>query len=115
MFVIELTYRAVLAEIDANMTDHVAFLNKHYEAGNFLVSGRKIPRTGGVIIAVADSELEIDAIMRDDPFVTRGLADYRIIQFRPSQQSADIQTRIEQDVRNATRRRTAGSRNARHP
>jgi uncharacterized protein YciI len=44
MFVIELIYKATLAEIDATMKAHVIFLKKYYAAGNFLVSGRKIPR-----------------------------------------------------------------------
>src|SRR5438874_1578547 len=47
MFVIELTYKAPLPEIDAQMKAHVAFLKKYYAAGHFLVSGRQIPRAGG--------------------------------------------------------------------
>jgi uncharacterized protein YciI len=31
------------------------FLKKYYDAGNFLISGRQIPRTGGIIIAVGES------------------------------------------------------------
>lgn len=95
MFVIELTYTAALAEIDASMAAHVRFLNKYYDAGNFLVSGRKIPRDGGIIIAVGEGRQQIEAIAREDPFYTRGLADVRIIQFRASQRAADIQQRIE--------------------
>ena len=52
MFIIELTYKASLTEIDAHMAAHVAFLKKYYASGNFLVSGRKIPRDGGIIVAV---------------------------------------------------------------
>jgi uncharacterized protein YciI len=96
MFVIELVYKVGLAEIDANMSAHVKFLKKHYAAGNFLVSGRKIPRDGGIILAVGNSQQEIEAIIREDPFVARGLADYRIIQFRASQRADDIQKRIDE-------------------
>jgi uncharacterized protein YciI len=95
MFVIELIYKAELKEIDAHMAAHVVFLKKYYAAGNFLVSGRKIPRDGGIIVAVAKSRQEIDAIIREDPFYTRGLADFRIIEFRASQRADDIQKRIE--------------------
>jgi len=95
MFVIELIYKAPLEDIDARMAAHVAFLKKHYAAGNFLVSGRKIPRDGGVILAVAKSREEMDAIIRRDPFVKEGLADFRIIEFRASQRADDIQKRIE--------------------
>ena len=52
MFVIELIYKVDLAEIDAHMAAHVKFLKKYYAAGHFLVSGRKIPRDGGIILAV---------------------------------------------------------------
>ena len=41
MFVIELTYTADLAQIDAHMAAHVVFLKKYYASGNFVVSGRK--------------------------------------------------------------------------
>jgi uncharacterized protein YciI len=87
VFVIELLYKAPLAEIDANMAAHVAFLNKYYAAGNFIVSGRKIPRDGGIIIAVGSTREEIEAIAREDPFVVRALADFRVIEFRASQRA----------------------------
>jgi uncharacterized protein YciI len=95
MFIIELTYKADLAQIDAHMGAHLAFLRKHYAAGHFLVSGRQVPRTGGIIVAVADSREQIEAIIRADPFCARGLADFRIIEFRASQRADDIQARME--------------------
>ena len=95
MFIIELIYKASLALIDANMAAHVRFLNKYYAAGNFLVSGRKIPRDGGIIVAVGKSREAIEAIAREDPFCARGLAEFRIIEFRASQRADDIQQRID--------------------
>jgi len=95
MFVIELTYKADLAEIDAHMAAHVKFLKKYYASGHFLVSGRKVPRDGGIILAVGASRDEIQGIVEEDPFHARGLADFRIIEFRASQRAADIQQRIE--------------------
>jgi uncharacterized protein YciI len=94
MFVIELVYTANLSEIDAHMAAHVAFLNKYYAAGKFLISGRKIPRDGGIILAVGKTRAEIEAIVEEDPFHAHGLAEFRIIQFRASQRAADIPKRI---------------------
>lgn len=94
MFVIELLYKVDLAEIDAQMKAHVAFLNKQYDAGRFLVSGRKIPRDGGVILALGESRQQIEELMREDPFVARGLADVRVIEFRASQAAPDMPKRI---------------------
>ena len=59
------------------------------------VSGRKIPRDGGIILAVAKSRRDIEAIVKEDPFHAHGLADFRIIEFRASQRADDIQERIE--------------------
>jgi uncharacterized protein YciI len=94
MFVIELVYKVALTEIDARMAEHVRFLKKHYASGNFLVSGRKIPRDGGIILAVARNRREIEDIIKADPFVAHGLAEVRIIEFRASQRASDIQERI---------------------
>ena len=93
MFVIELVYTAPLTEIDAHMRAHVEFLNKYYAAGNFLVSGRKIPRDGGIIIAVGKSRDEIEKIIAEDPCHARGLAEFRIIEFRASQRATDMPAR----------------------
>ena len=95
MFVIELIYKADLVEIDAHMAAHVTFLKKYYASGNFLVSGRKVPRDGGIILAVAKSRAEVEAIIKQDPFVEHHLADFRIIEFRASQRADDIPKRIQ--------------------
>jgi uncharacterized protein YciI len=95
MFVIELIYKADLKEIDARMREHMTFLRKHYAAGTFVVSGRKVPRDGGIILAVGKSREEIEAIVKQDPFCKHGLADFRVIEFRASQRADDIQKRID--------------------
>src|SRR5689334_18899662 len=95
MFIVELIYKVPLARIDAHMAAHVRFLKKYYDGGHFVVSGRKIPRDGGIIVAVADSREQMEAIVREDPFVVRGLADFRLIEFRASQRADDIQKRID--------------------
>jgi uncharacterized protein YciI len=104
MFVIELSYKVALEQVDAAMAAHVAFLKKHYASGSFLVSGRKIPRDGGIIIAVGKSRQELESIMQEDPFVQRGLADVRITEFRASQRADDIQARIDASARASTSR-----------
>ena len=94
MFVIELTYTAPLSKIDACMAAHVRFLKKYYDSGLFLVSGRKVPRDGGIILAVGESREQIEVIAREDPFCARGLAQARVVEFRASQVATDIQQKI---------------------
>ena len=95
MFIIELVYTADLTAIDAHMKAHVRFLKKYYASGHFLVSGRKVPRDGGVIVAVGKSRQEIQAIIEEDPFYVSGLADFRIVELRASQRADDIPKRVE--------------------
>lgn len=95
MFVIELVYVAELRQIDAAMKAHVAFLQAHYDAGTFVMSGRKVPRDGGIIIATGTDRDAIEAIVQQDPFVAQGLATYEIVQFRASQRADDIPKRLD--------------------
>ena len=95
MFVIELSYKADLKEIDAHMRAHMTFVRKQYAAGTFLISGRKIPRDGGIILALGKSREEIERLMQQDPFCKHGLAEFRVIEFRASQRADDIPQRVE--------------------
>jgi uncharacterized protein YciI len=94
MFLLELTYTAGLDHIDAAMKAHMRWLNANYAAGRFLVSGRKIPRDGGVIIAKGGSREEIEAIAAEDPFVKQGLATVRVIEFRASQSAPELKAML---------------------
>ena len=95
MFVIELTYKVALDRIDAHMAEHVRFLKKYYASGNFVISGRQIPRQGGIIIAVGQDREQIESLIKEDPFYKFGLADFRVVEFRASQRADDIPKRVE--------------------
>ena len=95
MFIVELLYKAPLERIDAHMPEHMEFVRKYYASGHFLVSGRKVPRDGGVIVATAESRDRIEEIVREDPFHQHGLADFRIIEFRASQSAKGLKRLIK--------------------
>ena len=88
MFLFDLTYRAPLSQVDALLPGHIAYLERHYRSGEFLCSGRKTPRTGGVILCRASSLAEARAILEEDPFYAEGIADYRVTEFIPSKYAA---------------------------
>ncbi|MFF7337502.1 YciI family protein [Streptomyces sp. NPDC008163] len=81
MFVLELSYTAPLDRVDAALDAHVAWLDRQYEAGVFIASGRKNPRDGGVILAVGDDRAAIEELAATDPFVVAGVCAYRITEF----------------------------------
>jgi uncharacterized protein YciI len=84
MYIVMLSYQRPLAEIDALMQRHVAWLKRHYASGLFIASGRRVPRTGGIILARSGDAAALDAAMRDDPFVKEGAASFEVIEFTPS-------------------------------
>lgn len=84
MFVVLLKYEKPLPEIDRLMSEHVTFLEECFRAGVFLAAGRRVPREGGVILAVAPTREDLDEIMSHDPFVREGAATYEIVEFRAS-------------------------------
>lgn len=95
MFIIQLTYIKPLSEVDQVLEDHKQFLTKHYEEGVFLLSGRRHPRTGGIILATAENKAEIDKIIEEDPFYRHRLADYFITEFRPTMANEALQSLLK--------------------
>ncbi|MFJ6381127.1 YciI family protein [Kitasatospora sp. NPDC092039] len=81
MFVLELTYTADLESVEAVLAQHIEWLEEHYAAGTFLASGRKVPRDGGVILAVGGDRAAMEALVATDPFVRAGLTEYRVTEF----------------------------------
>ena len=95
MFIIQLTYTRPLAEVDQLLHEHKQFLEKYYAEGIFVLSGRKHPRTGGVILARAESMAGIEKIITEDPFQRHGLADYTITEFLPTMANETLQTLLQ--------------------
>lgn len=83
MFVIVLTYTQPLEAVDRLVPEHVQWLDRHYATGHFLASGRRVPRTGGVILAHGLDRAALDAALADDPFNRHGVARYEVIEFAP--------------------------------
>jgi uncharacterized protein YciI len=85
MFIIDLNYIAPLEKLDEHMNEHVRFLRKYYSMNKFVASGRKVPRTGGIILCLAKTKEEVDRIMSEDTFITGKLAEYKVTEFLTSQ------------------------------
>jgi uncharacterized protein YciI len=90
MFIINLNYIVPLEKLDEHMKDHVVFLKKYYKQNVFVASGRKVPRTGGIILALAKSKEEIETIVREDPFHIHNLAEFTITEFLTSQYHPEL-------------------------
>ena len=90
MFIINLHYIVPLEQLDSHMTEHVKYLHKYYKQNVFVASGRKVPRTGGIILALAKSREAVDAIIQEDPFYIHKLAEFSVTEFLTSQSHPDL-------------------------
>jgi uncharacterized protein YciI len=84
MFVLLSRYLKPLSEVDRWVDEHRAFLERHYEAGDLLISGPQNPRTGGVIVTHEISRERVEAMLANDPFVREGASEYQIVEFKPT-------------------------------
>jgi uncharacterized protein YciI len=90
MFIVSLTYICDLEEVDKILPEHVEYLQNQYKKGNFIASGRKIPRTGGIILSKLDNKEKLEKVLNEDPFKINNLAKYEIQEFIPSMTSNEF-------------------------
>ncbi len=95
MFIVSLTYIKPLEQVDLFIEEHINFLNKQYELGHFQLSGRKEPRTGGVILATVNNRAVLDDLLKKDPFYREALARYDITEITPTKSSEALAHLIE--------------------
>ena len=84
MYIVSLNYIKEVSEVEKYLEEHVKFLEKYYEMEKFICSGRKNPRTGGVILLNAESLSEVEKIVLEDPFNINEIAEYEITEFFPT-------------------------------
>lgn len=90
MYVILIDYTAPLDRVDELLAEHVAWLDGHYDDGTFLASGRREPRTGGVILARDLSPDALDAVLAADPFARHAVAAHTVVRFHASKLAPDL-------------------------
>ena len=90
MFILTLTYVAPLEEIDRHAPAHIDWIKAGYTSGVFLASGRKVPRTGGFILAKGE-RAEIEALVATDPFMVAGVTTYDVTEVAVSFTAAGLE------------------------
>jgi uncharacterized protein YciI len=84
MYLMVSTYRRPLDEVDAVRPEHFAFMDGLEAAGLVVSAGRQQPPVGGIVLLDVATEEQARAIMADDPYVLRGVADYEPIGWNPT-------------------------------
>lgn len=95
MYIVSLNYIKEVSEVEKYLEEHVKFLEKYYEMEKFICSGRKNPRTGGVILLNAESLAEVEKIILEDPFNINEIAEYEITEFFPTKYNKNFKIFVE--------------------
>ena len=98
MFIINLTYIEPLEVVEKHLQEHINFLNHYYAEGLFIASGRKNPRTGGIILMPGKNKEVVQEIIRQDPFYKNKIAQYDIIEFEVSKYCPELKTLLTNQV-----------------
>lgn len=81
MFIVSLNYVVPLEAVDQFVPEHMEYLDEQYKLGYFQLSGRKEPRTGGIIIATVENRETLEKILQKDPFHREKIAQYEVTEF----------------------------------
>ncbi len=95
MFIVSIIYTSPLETIDEFVPEHIKFLDEQYRLGYFQLSGRKVPRTGGFILASVETQDKLNQILKNDPFYREKLADYEVTEVVPSKSSKKLEFLVE--------------------
>ncbi|STX27641.1 YCII domain-containing protein [Legionella beliardensis] len=83
MFIIQLTYKTSLTEVDKYLQAHREYLDYYYKQGLLVASGPMKPRIGGIIIAATNNKAYLESVFKKDPYYLAEIADYEFIEFTP--------------------------------
>ena len=91
MFIANLKYKKSIEEVNKVLEAHLEYLDKYFEKGKFICTGKKsFPELGGVILFDSNNLEEAKKILYEDPFYIEEIADYEIIEFQPVKFSQNL-------------------------
>lgn len=89
MFVITLRF-ADKSKAPRLMDGHTDWIKRGFDDGVFLLAGSLQPNAGGAILAHHASPEEIEARVKDDPFVAEGVVHAEILAIAPGRADARL-------------------------
>ena len=96
MFVIQLRFSTNKANASQFIDGHNAWLKDGFAKGTFLLAGTIQPKLGGAILAHNATLDQIQAIIKEDPFVSECVVAAEIIEITPSKAAPQLEFLLEQ-------------------
>lgn len=83
MFVVTLRFSANKAKAPQLMAGHNAWIRQGFDDGIFLLTGSLQPSAGGAVLAHNISRTDLEARLREDPFVAEDVVSTDILEIAP--------------------------------
>lgn len=82
MFVSVLTYKKSPADHPGALLRHRNWADELVRREKVILSGPQASGEGGVMVFAVKTRDELDILMAEDPFLTEGIAEYEVIEFK---------------------------------
>lgn len=90
LFVVVLRYIQNMDVVDQVRHEHLEYMHECYKKNHFLLSGPLEPRTGGIILAQAETRDALLKILNKDPFSKQQIAEFSVYEFSPSRHHSEL-------------------------
>jgi uncharacterized protein YciI len=91
-------YTQPMPAVDALTAAHRSYLDTYLASGHLMMSGRRNPPSGGVILAKFPGRDAVNAFIAADPFVTGSVARYEVIEFNPGKLAPEVKAFVDKPL-----------------
>lgn len=92
MYLITITYTQPLEAVERVLPAHRQYLREATLASRIVMTGRRRPATGGLVMLRADSREEVEDFVRQDPYSTENVAAFGIVEFDVAQVAPGLES-----------------------
>lgn len=91
MFLLLITYTQPLPAVERVLEAHRQYLREAPLAREIVMTGRRRPATGGLVLLRTDDRAAVDAFVQQDPYSLEKVARFEVIEFDVAQVAAGLE------------------------
>jgi uncharacterized protein YciI len=91
MYLITITYTQPLEAVERVLEAHRQYLRDAPLASRIVMTGRRRPATGGLVVLRADRLEDVEAFVQADPYFIENVAAFDIVEFDVAQVASGLE------------------------
>jgi len=81
MLLIISSYVVPVTQVDTHRAQHIEWIKKYIDSGDFIMAGPRRGKIGGVIVSRSMDKDKLSKILAEDSFVSENLVELQIVDF----------------------------------